>query len=256
MLMAHSSKEYMRDFRRKQSEKNAVIEEMTFRSFGDMEYSWCINDRRAAGDTEEGAKKYCDGNREEIRHIIALDMEEKSRQNVKVETMTAEVRSNVQASPMTQDYEKLLAYCTEKRYDLLKRSETRDTAETYCKEMLQRADLDFTPLMRQQMRENGEWPTKDVSQEYIDRVYVTQAVYGIPQNYAEGYIKTDMIREGKFADLAKRVYNRESIGDLYGKTKNQIIAEDSAKSTTSRRTTVGDLHGKTRKEILDSGGEH
>jgi hypothetical protein len=253
MLMAHSSKEYMRDFRRKQEQKKAVIEEMTFKGFGDLEHSWCVKARMDAGDSEEGAKCYCDGNREEIKRMIASDMEEKSRQNVKVETMTTEDRSNVQ-SPIGQDFEKLLAYCTEKRYALLKRSETRETAEKYCDEMLNRSDVDFTPFLRQQMRENGEWPDKDVSQEYIDRVYVDQAVYGIPQNYAEGYIKTDMIREGKFADLAKRVYNRESIGDLYGKTRAEISAMDS-KTIQRSRTTVGDLFGKSRKQILDSGGE-
>jgi len=42
---------------------------------------------------------------------------------------------------------------------------------------------------------------------------------------------------------------RSTIGDVYGKTREQIISEDTGHKP-KRRLTVGDLYGKSRKQIL------
>ena len=214
------------------------------------------------GESEEDAKKYCDGCREEVRHIIATDMEEKAKREANahaIDNITAEIRSTIQPShdKMSEAYTTLLNYCIKRRTAIFKDTYSQEAIEQHCKDLLEKADsqLDCS-MFRQIHRDAGTWPDKDVSQEYADRVYIAQAVYGVPQNYAERYITADMIQEGKFADMTKRTYSRQSVGDLYGKTKKEILDMDSKPSDEHGRMTAGDLYRKTRKRILDSGGEH
>jgi hypothetical protein len=276
--VAHSSREYQRNFMRKQREQERVevgrnkskIEEMTWASFGDMEHSWCMdatarsfrveNPNWTEEQVQEEAKKHCDGCREEVRAIIATDLDDKAKREAKteiIEKVNAQVSSAISpfSDEMRQNYEGTVNFCIKKRSFYLGSLYNPEAIEQYCRELLPKVDsVVMGSIVRQQMREAGKYTCGDVSQEYADRVYSLQAILNVPQASVERYVKADMVGEGKFADITKRTYSRESVGNLFGKTRAEILAMDSTKK--SGRATVGDLYGKSRKEIIDSGGEH
>jgi len=275
----------------------AKIEEMTERNFGELEYHWCVDFRVGAGESKEDAEKYCGECREEVKRIVAYDIQE---QLERVKEVPSVVKEFVKDKKREVDAD-LLARCVKVRMDGLR--ESQEAAEAFCIDVLQDPALavfmewqpkrEATRLQAAKMREllirniylmklreihktrmptsqeyvdckadaereyereNPSRPDAGLDQEFTERVYVFQKLFGVSQKYAESHVMREMTLEGKLADMTKHRFNRESVGDLYGKTHEEIKAMDSTEQ--SSRTTVGDLFGKSRKEILDSGGEH
>jgi hypothetical protein len=286
----------MADVRKREREKaewnKAKVEEITFKSFGDMEFSWCVENRMHEWkETKEDAEKYCEGCRQEVRAMIATDMEDQAKREETtrvIEKINSEVSSQIQpfSEKVAQNFEDTVQYCIKRRTDIFKDVYSKEAIEQYCRDLLVKADSQLlASIIRQQMRDVGTYTVGDVSEEYADRVYTMQAILSIPQATAERHVKADMIQEGKFADLDKRTYSRESVGNLFGKTRKEILAEtypeqshygkdakareefqkfeeelrasgvsmpsDHYRSPRPGRMTVGNLFGKTRKQILD-----
>jgi hypothetical protein len=57
-------------------------------------------------------------------------------------------------------------------------------------------------------------------------------------------LQREMTSENRDAEMM-------TVGNLYGKTKAQIIKEDSEKTPQDSRSTVGNLYGKSHKEIVE-----
>jgi len=292
----------MADLRKQEREKveqgKATIEEMTYKNFDDMQFGWCVESRIAAGDSEEAAKSYCNGNREEVRRIIATDQEEKAKleadQKAKAETVIADVNSSIQSHVEEVMDAGLLESCVKVRMDSFKEDSVR--AHAFCKEILSdplfchlwqkqldaEKNLEAKKLREEESREawirsdaaikykrefstvysecleaaTREYeqtqtrPDADTFEEYGERVYIVQKLYGVSEEQAKRYVTSDMVREGKFADVTKPIYSHVSVGDLFGKITAQIVKDDAAQAPNTR-TSVGNLYGKSRKEIGD-----
>lgn len=309
--------EYMRERRaqaRKTTEQHkakleeatkAKIEEMTERSFDELQVKWCVDATArsfrqmhpdwSTEQVAEAARTHCAESKQVVHNLIATDLAEAESQQqvIKAEiadTIETVVNSNPFTEEITRGYEDTVNYCIKTRTHYLGSLYNSDAIQQYCRNLLPKLNqLVRTSLLRQEMREAGKYPSGDVSQEYADRVYSLQAILDVPQATVERHVKADMINEGKFADLSKRSYNPITVGDLFGKTRKQIIAETFPEQThygkdakareefqkfedeqrekgvripspiqtpsPSKRSTVGNLYGKTRKEIQDMNKE-
>ncbi|MCJ7431110.1 hypothetical protein MUO83_07885 [Candidatus Bathyarchaeota archaeon] len=249
----------MRDIReqeRKETDQNQVkideltkakIEELTERSYGELEHKWCVdavakdyqmtNPEWSKERAEEEAKKYCSDCRGENTRLFATDViNEEKRREVKTEIsekITEQVNSDLNpfsdprfSDKMRQDHEDTVQYCIKKRTESLGSLYSPEYIEKYCREMFRKADsLTYGSISREKDREDGKRTYGTVDQEYADRVYSMMAILDLGQAYCERSVKANMISEGKFADLNKHTFNRESVGDLYGKTRAQILKE-------------------------------
>jgi len=269
---------YRREVREQERETieqgKATIDEMTYENYVEMQRAWAIDElMKSQGWTREHAEAYVD----EYVNITKSSFAEakaEGKDTAEIEPVKSAifaVDSKIQSRAKELFDAGLLESCLKVRIDLFK--EDTETANDFCSEILhdplfcslykKQLDAEKTRestiktymAMYQESREDATRrfessslaPKTDVFTEFGERVYITQKLFGVDENYAKRYVTSDMVNEGKFADVTKPIYSRISVGDLYGKTKEQTIKDDAAQEPNTR-TTVGNLYGKSREE--------
>lgn len=162
--------------------------------------------------------------------------------------------------------------CVSLRMDVLGENEV--VARTSCDHLM--ADPMFQHLWKEEIKRNKKWdtiateisnrwvndremrsrrdigvecvreylPNLDVFSELGERVYITKKMYGIHQDQARKFVEDEMMREYKLADVNVPKAPGESVGNLYGKSREQRIKENTTSKDT--RLTVGSLYMKKK----------
>jgi hypothetical protein len=147
--------------------------------------------------------------------------------------------------------------------------ETQEQAAELCKRIL--SDPTFKHVYEEQLNQQKEYDTclrlesfgkskeeareicmqrhlkGDMSKRFNDRVSILQGLHGISKVDAERFVANDFELKGWLPD-EREIQPATSVGCLYGKTKQQIIKENSA-TLDDPRATVGNLYGKSKEEI-------